>query len=149
MAQWLEHCVSSAKVVGSIPREHMYWPNKKCLTWMHCKSLWIKASAKCINVNVNVDLIRIWWAESSVFVPVKHDNPPDNSSLLTLSRAWTYWMSVELSHSHTHGLCVSFYRGGGGEREPVCCTSGEVIFHKTKDKLVLCLECVKLQNEMY
>ncbi len=22
--QWLEHCVSSAKVVGSIPREHMY-----------------------------------------------------------------------------------------------------------------------------
>ncbi len=23
-AQWLEHCVSSANVVGSIPREHMY-----------------------------------------------------------------------------------------------------------------------------
>ncbi len=23
--QWLEHCVSSAKVVGSIPREHMYF----------------------------------------------------------------------------------------------------------------------------
>ncbi len=22
---------------------------------MHCKSLWIKASAKCINVNVNVN----------------------------------------------------------------------------------------------
>ncbi len=22
--QWLEHCVSSAKVVGSIPREHTY-----------------------------------------------------------------------------------------------------------------------------
>ncbi len=22
---------------------------------MHCKSLWIKASAKCINVNVNVE----------------------------------------------------------------------------------------------
>ncbi len=21
----VEHCVSSAKVVGSIPREHMYW----------------------------------------------------------------------------------------------------------------------------
>ncbi len=28
---------------------------KKCIAWMHCKSLWIKASAKCINVNVNVD----------------------------------------------------------------------------------------------
>ncbi len=24
MAQWLEHCVSSTKVVGSIPREHTY-----------------------------------------------------------------------------------------------------------------------------
>ncbi len=50
VAQWLEHCVSTAKVVGSIPREHMYWKKKKCITWMHCKSLWIKASAKCINV---------------------------------------------------------------------------------------------------
>ncbi len=38
----VEHCVSTAKVVGSIPREHT-----------HCKSLWIKASAKYINVNVN------------------------------------------------------------------------------------------------
>ncbi len=51
VAQWLEHCVSSAKVVGSIPREHTYW-QYKCIAWMHCKSLWIKASAKCINVNV-------------------------------------------------------------------------------------------------
>ncbi len=25
---------------------------------MHCKSLWIKASAKCINVNVNVIFCR-------------------------------------------------------------------------------------------
>ncbi len=25
VAQWLEHCVSIAKVVGSIPREHGYW----------------------------------------------------------------------------------------------------------------------------
>ncbi len=24
VAQWLEHCVSCAKVVGSIPREHTY-----------------------------------------------------------------------------------------------------------------------------
>ncbi len=24
VAQWLEHCVSSAKVVGLIPREHTY-----------------------------------------------------------------------------------------------------------------------------
>ncbi len=52
VAQWLEHCVSSAKVVGSIPREHTYL-QYKCIAWMHCKSLWIKASAKCINVNVS------------------------------------------------------------------------------------------------
>ncbi len=26
---------------------------------MHCKSLWIKASAKCINVNVNVDVLGV------------------------------------------------------------------------------------------
>ncbi len=53
VAQWLEHCVSSTKVVGSNPREHTYW-QYKCITWMHCKSLWIKASAKYINVNVNM-----------------------------------------------------------------------------------------------
>ncbi len=51
MAQWLEHCVSSAKVVGSIPRETHVLTKKKCIASMHCKSLWIKASAKCINVN--------------------------------------------------------------------------------------------------
>ncbi len=28
VAQWLEHCVSSAKVVGLIPREHMYYQKK-------------------------------------------------------------------------------------------------------------------------
>ncbi len=28
------HCVSSAKVVGSIPREHTYW-EYKCIAWMH------------------------------------------------------------------------------------------------------------------
>ncbi len=27
---------------------------KKCIACMHCKSLWIKASAKCINVNVSM-----------------------------------------------------------------------------------------------
>ncbi len=29
----IEQCVSSAKVVGSIPREHTYW--QKCITWMY------------------------------------------------------------------------------------------------------------------
>ncbi len=26
--------------------------DNKCIVWMHCKSLWIKASAKCVNVNL-------------------------------------------------------------------------------------------------
>ncbi len=44
----VEHCVSSTKVVGSIPREHSNTDN----VYPKCKLLWIKASAKCINVNV-------------------------------------------------------------------------------------------------
>ncbi len=28
VAQWLEDCVSSTKIVGSIPREHTYWQKK-------------------------------------------------------------------------------------------------------------------------
>ncbi len=51
VAQWLEHCVSIAKLVGSIPRKQTFW-QYKCIAWMHCKLLWIKASAKCTHVNV-------------------------------------------------------------------------------------------------
>ncbi len=41
-----EHCISSAKGHGfSSQGTHTYW--KKCITWMHCKLLWKKASAKC------------------------------------------------------------------------------------------------------
>ncbi len=29
VAQWLEHCVSSTKVVGSIPRKHILTKKKK------------------------------------------------------------------------------------------------------------------------
>ncbi len=42
----VDHCFSSTKVVGSIPRKHTYW-QYNYIPWMHCKSLWIKASAKC------------------------------------------------------------------------------------------------------
>ncbi len=46
----VEHCISSAKVVGLIPREHMYW--LKNVLPECTKSLWIKASAKCINLKI-------------------------------------------------------------------------------------------------
>ncbi len=45
--QWLEHCVSSAKVVGSIPREHL---STLVILTIQMYSLNAK-SAKCINVN--------------------------------------------------------------------------------------------------
>ncbi len=54
VAQMVEHGASNATIMGSIPRESKSWSNVKTVTWMQCKSLWIKASAKCINVNVNI-----------------------------------------------------------------------------------------------
>ncbi len=39
----VEHCVSSAKVNS----QGTHILTKKCIAWMHCKSLWIKVSAKC------------------------------------------------------------------------------------------------------
>ncbi len=48
----VEHGASNAKIMGSILRESKSWSKCKTVTWMQCKSLWIKASAKCINVNV-------------------------------------------------------------------------------------------------
>ncbi len=47
----VEHCVSSAKGCG-FNSQGTHILKIKCIAWMHCKSLWIKASAKCINVNV-------------------------------------------------------------------------------------------------
>ncbi len=46
MAQWLEHCISSAKGCG-FNSQGTHILIKKCIA---CKSLWIKASAKCIYV---------------------------------------------------------------------------------------------------
>ncbi len=42
----VEHCVSSAKGRG-FNSQGTHILIKKCIAWMHCKSLWIKVSAKC------------------------------------------------------------------------------------------------------
>ncbi len=42
----VEHCVSSAKCRG-FNSQGTHILRKECIAWMHCKSLWIKASAKC------------------------------------------------------------------------------------------------------
>ncbi len=51
----VEHCVSSAKGCGFNSQGTHILIKKKCIAWMHCKSLWIKASAKC-KCKCN-----IWW----------------------------------------------------------------------------------------
>ncbi len=56
--------------LGFIPREHTY---KTCITWMHCKSLWIKASAKCINVNVNISITSVFWILHSTMTHTNQD----------------------------------------------------------------------------
>ncbi len=38
---------------------------------MQCKSLWIKASAKCINVNVNIKCIQLIKSDSRLFYSQK------------------------------------------------------------------------------
>ncbi len=46
---------------------------------MHCKSLWIKASAKCIHVNVNIIQIcnrPIWVFKKLIHVTMLHIVPP-------------------------------------------------------------------------
>ncbi len=47
----VEHCVSSAKGCGFNSQGTHMLIKKQCIA---CKSLWIKASAKCINVKLNV-----------------------------------------------------------------------------------------------
>ncbi len=50
----VEHCVNSAKGCG-FNSQGTHILRKTCIAWMHCKSLWIKASAKCINVIFTVN----------------------------------------------------------------------------------------------
>ncbi len=47
----LEHCVSNAKGCG-FNSQRTKLLTKKMYNLKHCKSLWIKASAKCINIRV-------------------------------------------------------------------------------------------------
>ncbi len=67
----VEHGASNAKIMGSIPRESKSWWNVKLWLKMQCKSLWIKVSATCINVNVNVSMVTHTRNWSSAFNPSK------------------------------------------------------------------------------
>ncbi len=50
VAQMVEHGASNAKIHGFNSQGKQELIKCKTVTWMQCKSLWIKASAKCINV---------------------------------------------------------------------------------------------------
>ncbi len=56
----VEHCVSSTKGCGFNSQGTRILTEKKCIAWMHCKSFWIKASAKCINVK------KLIWSMSQI-----------------------------------------------------------------------------------
>ncbi len=55
----LEHCVSSAKGCG-FNSQGTHILQKKCIAWMHCKSLWIKVSAK-YNIYIAYIYIHKYW----------------------------------------------------------------------------------------
>ncbi len=65
----VEHCVSSAKGCGFDSQ------GTHILTKMYnlnaiCKSLWIKASAKCVNVNISMTICE---ADLKLFIVKKHN----------------------------------------------------------------------------
>ncbi len=79
----VEHFISSAKGCGfNSQGTHILTKKNQCITWMHCKSLWIK-SAKCINVNDS-------WA------PNQHNKIISEGSCDTKA-----WSSYSLKSSYT------------------------------------------------
>ncbi len=82
----VEHCVNSAKGYGFDSQEHT---DNTCITRMHCKSLWIKASAKCVNVNV------ILWNES--IVDILHQ-------IQARMKMSTAWLGVNPNSSVYHSV---------------------------------------------
>ncbi len=61
----IEHCVSSEKGCGFNSHEtHIL--TKKFTIWLHCKSLWIIASAKCIHLNLHLFALKRSWLHRDV-----------------------------------------------------------------------------------
>ncbi len=56
VAQLVEHARSWVRFPGKARADK----NVETVTWMQCKSLWIKASAKCINVNEYTKFLFEW-----------------------------------------------------------------------------------------
>ncbi len=61
----IEHCVSSKKGCGFNSQE-THKLTKKFIIWLHCKSLWIIASAKCIHLNVHLFALKRSWLHRDV-----------------------------------------------------------------------------------
>ncbi len=124
--------------MGSIPREHTYW--KKCIAWMHCKSLWIKASAKCINVNVRATTHRrVKEFGYSCRIPLVKPllNHRQRQRCLTWAKEkknWTVAQWSKVLFSDKSKFCISFGNQGprvwrkGGEAHSSSCMKYSVKF---------------------
>ncbi len=112
VAQWWSIALAAQKVVGSNPRKHKY---KTCITWMQCKSLWIKASAKCINVNVLIYSVItlmsfqtckrffLWWKLKGEFLKNVYAGllrTIHSDHVCQTSNMTNYKSSIKLAHMH-------------------------------------------------
>ncbi len=114
----VEHCVSSAKSCGFNSQGTHILTKKKCITRMQCKSLWIKVSAKCINVNVNRVQMGCCWPH--LFSLYGQQSKPFSKYLLLCFAkeivsqvwndmklwmfifGWTMLLSLKMYTAHTH-----------------------------------------------
>ncbi len=115
----VKHGTSNAKIMGLIPRDSKSWSNVK-LTWMQCKSLWIKASAKCINVNVIKTTVLLSFIITltplffCVFLFLSRSQPFDPflslsfSQILELVKGMHYQLACQKYFELTHNVRMLF-----------------------------------------
>ncbi len=97
--------------MGSIPREHTYW-QYKCIS---CKLLWIKASAKCVNVNIFTHDLNCLPLHQTISVLFK-------STLTISSCLHSDHRSLWAQHSHAALLIVIRRWRGKASKSPAAVT---------------------------
>ncbi len=95
------------------------------ITWMHCKSLWIKASAKCINVNVNIHIYC-----NSIYLHLLRYK--ENAMLVTIgtplrltpaTNSYMWWVVYVLSPAAARGGAISADSQHCALHQPCTCYS--------------------------
>ncbi len=144
----VEHCASNGKIMGSIPRESKSWSNVKTVTWMQCKSLWIKVSAKCINVNMkNWKCIKKNCMYCFIYFLSQNWNVsnkacfPGNTVLLLTTKAISLMTLFSRKWCHCWWEIDSITTGGSKTRRPFLLTASNYI--TTNYNLLQCVLCFK------